>query len=295
MLAIMNEARSNPNYRKQQGCKTALNLPSNLKPFFMDDRLTKTAQEQADYQSSIKEVTHDNRNYRAVNRDGGYGERISKYLKNFSVPEACAGSTELADYPIGWMKSETHYRPTWNLDGDKSTAVGFGFAKNPQNNYWYFTAVWANIDESAAVAVANQNSAPPTSTPPASGNGATLKTMKPGDKLREGDRLVSANGNFQLRGTPDGNFIIEDIRANRVIYTFPLAGPINNPPAVSFLSYNPDGNICIESKQNKGYCATNGRDAVTPVIIYKSDRAVLTDNGRFVLVDKQNKEIWVAK
>jgi len=120
-------------------------------------------------------------------------------------------------------------------------------------------------------------------------------SMKLGERLLEGEKLLSANGKFQLRGTPEGNFVIEEVACNRAIYNFPLAGPINNPPAVSWLSYNPDGNICIGSKQNKGYCATNGIDAVTPVIIYKSERATLTNDGRFVLINKQGDEIWAAK
>jgi hypothetical protein len=87
----------------------------------------------------------------------------------------------------------------------------------------------------------------------AQSNQATLKyktSMKPGDKLLEGEKLVSANNKFQLRGTPDGNFIVVETQNGRVLYTFPLGGSLNNPPAVSYLSYNPDGNVCIESKQN---------------------------------------------
>lgn len=310
MLAINNEARLNPNYRKAQGCKTALQLPADLKPLVLNEDLNKLAQEQADYQASIRKVTHDNRNYR------DFGARVDKYLKNHPKPEACAGAVSLADYPIGWMKSETHYRPTWNLDtyNGKSipvNTVGYGVARNGE--FWYFTAIWSFVENPAAsqkaptagnpatasagnpVSRANPPAVNPASVNPASANTATLKyqsRMKPGNKLMEGEKMVSSRGIFQLRGTDEGNFVIEEVKNGRVVYTFPLAGPINNPPSRSFLSYNPDGNICISSKQNKGYCATNGKDGVAPVILYKSDHAELTDNGQLVLVNSKGDLIW---
>jgi uncharacterized protein YkwD len=301
MLNIMNEARKNPNYRKQQGCKTALILPSNLKPMFVDDRLNKLAQQQADYQATIKKVTHANNNFKLSPgekaNNHGYRERITQYPN--SGPEACAGTTELADIPIMWMKSETHYRPTWNLDGDKSTGVGFGVAKGA-DGYWYATAIWGSFNESEAITTAHkQNLGVATSAvAPVAATNVTKQagpSIKPGDKLIEGQKLVSANGLFQLRGTFDGNFVVEDIKSGAVYYTFPLSGPINNPPSVSFFSYNPDGNICIGSKQNKGYCATDGRDAVAPTILHKSERAIVTDDGRFALINNQGKEIWSTK
>lgn len=123
-------------------------------------------------------------------------------------------------------------------------------------------------------------------------------TMNPGDKLLEGEKLVSANGKYQLRGTSEGDFVIEERQTNgsfKEIFIFPLAGPINNPPAVSWFSFNTDCNICIGSKQNKGYCATNGIDDLTPIIIYKCQKAVLTDDGQFILVDADGAEIWSAR
>ncbi|GHB62199.1 galactose-binding domain-containing protein [Persicitalea jodogahamensis] len=296
MLAINNEARLNPNYRKQQGCQTALNLPSNLKPLIIHEDLNKLAQEQADYQASIKNVTHDNRNYR------DFGARVDRYLKNHPKPEACAGAMSLSEYPIGWMKSETHYRPTWNLDSYNGKSipvnvVGYGVAKN--GDMWYFTAIWSYVEGAASPATTSVGNTSPKTDPFAANpaQAATLKyqsLMKPGDKLQEGEKLVSANGRFQLRGTPDGSFVIETVPDSRVAYTFPLNDGLNSAPKVSFLSYNPDGNIVVNSTQQKAYYATNGRDGAASTILHKSDHAELTDDGRFVLVDKAGNEIWSA-
>ena len=298
MLAINNEARLNPNYRKQQGCQTALNLPTNLKPLIIHEDLNKLAQEQADYQASIKNVTHDNRNYR------DFGARVDRYLKNHPKPEACAGAMHLSEYPIGWMKSETHYRPTWNLDSYNRKSipvnvVGYGVAK--KGDMWYFTAIWSYVEGAASSATNSASNTSPKTGPlvanPASAKAATLKyqsRMKPGDRLQEGEKLVSANGRFQLRGTSAGSFVIEAVPGGQVAYTFPLNDGLNSAPKVSFLSYNPDGNIVVNSTQRKAYYATNGRDGVASTILYKSDHAELTDDGRFVLVDKNGSEIWSA-
>jgi hypothetical protein len=124
-------------------------------------------------------------------------------------------------------------------------------------------------------------------------------SMKPGDRLVEKEALVSANGKYQLRGTTEGNFVIEEVVNNanctyKEVYRFPLAGPINNPPKVSIFSYNPDGNVCINSKLNKGYCATNGIDNVAGVILYKSAKLELTNDGKLRLVNSTGQEIWSA-
>ena len=138
---------------------------------------------------------------------------------------------------------------------------------------------------------------PSARTRPTGPEAATLKyqaRMKPGDRLLEGEKMVSANGQYQLRGTTDGNFVIEEVRTGRTVYTFPLSNPFGERPAKSVLSYNPDGNICIQSTQNKSYCATNGRDATAPVILHKSIRAELTDDGRLRLIGANGEEIWAT-
>ena len=118
--------------------------------------------------------------------------------------------------------------------------------------------------------------------------------LNPGEQVREGEKLVSSNGRYQLRGTPEGEFVIEEVATGRSIYTFPLTPPFAERPARGYLKYQPDGNVCIQSSANKAYCATNGRDQVAPVILGKSEYALVTDDGRFVLVGKDGREIWAT-
>lgn len=123
-------------------------------------------------------------------------------------------------------------------------------------------------------------------------------SMKPGERLSGKEKIVSANGRFQFRITTDGNYVIEEVLSNgacpyKEMYRFPLANG-GSKPGVSFFSYNPDGNLCMDSNQGKTHCATTGRDNVAGVILHKSVRLELTDDGRLRLVNKEGQEIWAT-
>ena len=135
LLAIANGGRANPNYRREAGSKTALDLPTGLKPLTLSDILNKAAQNQAEYCARVKEATHDQDNPKYAD----LGARLKVFGFDRAGAEA-AGAGPLQDYPTGWMKSETHYRPWWNLDGQVVTEVGFGVAKGNDGN-WYLVAV----------------------------------------------------------------------------------------------------------------------------------------------------------
>lgn len=126
-----------------------------------------------------------------------------------------------------------------------------------------------------------------------------VTSMKPGERLSGKEKIVSANGRFHFRITTDGNFVIEEVLNSgtcpyKEVYRFPLTNG-GSRPTVSFFSYNPDGNICMDSQQGKTYCATTGRDATAAVILNnKSIRLELTDDGRLRLVNKEGQEIWAT-
>lgn len=124
-------------------------------------------------------------------------------------------------------------------------------------------------------------------------------SMIGGDRLSANEKLLSVNGRFQLRVTTDGNFVIEEILNNNdcefeEIYRFPLTNG-GSKPKESFFSFNPDGNICMDSKQGKTYCATTGRDAKVAAILAKELKILeLTNNGQLRLVNGKGKIIWSA-
>jgi len=136
LLAIANAGRANPNYRKEAGAKKHLVLQSGLKPLVLNDFYNKAAQIQAEYCARVKEATHNN-------TDAGM-ETVESRLKSVGFPngayEAAGQGPLLNECPTCWMKSETHHKPWWNLEGEVVTEVGFGVAK-ADNGTWYFVAV----------------------------------------------------------------------------------------------------------------------------------------------------------
>lgn len=132
--------------------------------------------------------------------------------------------------------------------------------------------------------------------------GAVVKyqsSMIPGDRLSENEKLISANARYQLRATTDGNFVIEEVQPNnsgqlREIYRFPLVNG-GSRPSVSFFSFNPDGNICMDTPQGKTYCATTGRDLKAAAILSKGLKLLeLTNTGILRLINDKGQQIWSA-
>jgi len=124
-------------------------------------------------------------------------------------------------------------------------------------------------------------------------------SMISGDRLSENEKLISVNGRYQLRVTTDGNFVIEEILNDtqcqfKEIFRFPLTNG-GSKPKKSFFSFNPDGNVCMDSKQGKTYCATTGRDAKAAAILSKEMKLLeLTNTGKLRLVNGNGKQIWSA-
>lgn len=134
-------------------------------------------------------------------------------------------------------------------------------------------------------------------------------SMRPNDFLVEGQNLTSANGKYHLRVTNEGELVIERIlesqtcgicnekitmRAGKEIWKAPAGGQLNDPPMVSILKMNADCNLCFGSKQNKGWCITNGVDD-NRAFLGKCDKIILTNDGRLALIDINRQEIWSNK
>jgi len=167
MLAIGNMGRRDPDYRKKHGEKVATDLsgqtvtlppdPPNhpqaevLKiykkrptpPYFDDlvlnDALNKAAQFQAEYQASTGKVGHDGpTDHNGVNlKDFWDRARHFGYSLN-TEGEGCGQGTP-TDFPEGWMKSNTHYRPWFNIGADVRE-VGLGIARGADGS-WYTCVV----------------------------------------------------------------------------------------------------------------------------------------------------------
>ncbi len=276
MLQINNEARTNPEYRKKMGSTEALDLPKDLEKLVLDDAANKAAQVQADYQASTDAMSHDNRNYR------DYDDRMLK----LNVPgalEACAFSSSLSDLPIGWMKGETHYRPTWNIDIPVHR-VGYGVAKSARSGRWYFTAIWLPVAKGEIVAKTPETPAakdpfapaspsavtPPVTPAPAAGTTPTQAAAPSGEKIRIAAEDAPHRGK---------NYIPEDLKT--------VNG--KKPHGIDYFTRGQSGTI--EGELTKGGILHMGDILGSPDGAY---RLIIDFSGKLAITDAKGKEKWSA-
>lgn len=161
MLDYGNAGRQDPDFRKNNGSKTATDLSgdttyvgenskwetvtkdSPTAPYFADHvanrELTEAAQFQAEYQASIDKMTHDGpASYKGDARLGDFNTRVGYFKGPGKSFEACGGGSP-GSCPHAWMVGETHFRPWFNVSG-AIHQVGYGAAKSQSGN-WYYTAV----------------------------------------------------------------------------------------------------------------------------------------------------------
>jgi len=169
MLAYGNAGRRDPDFRKNNGAKTAADLSgdtvitkddkgqshtekvfkqSKTAPYFPDhvlnNELNQAAQFQAEYQASINKLGHDGPGSYINPKTGksitmaGIGDRVKFFSGPANVVEA-AGVGGLDNFPHGWMAGDTHFRPWFNVDG-AYPEIGYGAAMSA-NGTWYFVAV----------------------------------------------------------------------------------------------------------------------------------------------------------
>lgn len=145
----------------------------------------------------------------------------------------------------------------------------------------------------------NSSDAETWSSSPAIDDGYTIDKYQtfivPGDKLGEEESLISANRKYQLRINKKHRLVIEQLDPYsgtiiQEIWSPTFTGGLNNPGNNVF-SFNTDCNICFESKLKKYFCITTGRDENVS-ILYKCEKAVLTDEGNLILYGQNKQELW---
>jgi len=169
MLAVGNLGRRDPNYRKRHGEKVATDLSgaealfprdpaagrtadkrekifkhNDAPPYFKDlvfnDALNKAAQFHAEYQASTDTVGHTGPDtYKGAPVKESWQRAESFGYKFLTEGEAAGESRDPTDFPEGWMKSDTHFRPWFNV-GTDVREMGLGIARS-RTGKWYTCAV----------------------------------------------------------------------------------------------------------------------------------------------------------
>lgn len=168
MLKIANLGRQNPKFREHNKEASDLSGTSvtttdyegktkeekifknrETPPYFEDlvlnDALNDAAQFQAEWQAKKQEVTHfgpekfnDKPTEASWQRTITFGFDNDKYQLE---GEATANGASVAAFPENWMRSDTHYRPWFNI-GHDVRQIGLGLAKDA-NGVWYSVAIAA--------------------------------------------------------------------------------------------------------------------------------------------------------
>lgn len=164
MLAYGNAGRRDPNYRRNHGSETVTDLSTDMvrakhwndyrmepvfkhhaqPPYFdaliPNAALNAAAQFQAEYQAHTRRGGH----HGPTNFQGADLSSFGKRVVHFGYPhategEASGGSPDPADAPRGWMKSDSHFRPWFNV-GTDVRSMGLGIAQG-NDGIWYAAAI----------------------------------------------------------------------------------------------------------------------------------------------------------
>ncbi len=219
MLAYGNVGRKDPDFRKNNGAKTATDLSgptvqtkggtekvfkqNPTPPYFTDstlnDKLNLAAQFQAEYQASINVMGHggpraftDPRTGKSGNMSD-LGDRVVFFEGPGSIVEAAGGGTP-GDCPRCWMSGDTHFRPWFSVDGIYPL-LGYGAAKSANGN-WYFVAVAVRHPDGVVPAGSNPMAAAPTPTAPAAPAALAQPVVSPPatERIRGGAEPVRTRG-----------------------------------------------------------------------------------------------------
>jgi len=168
MLAVGNLGRRDPDYRKRHGEKLATDLsgktvlipkavaggtedkvqtifkhndaPPYFKDLVLNDALNKAAQFHAEYQASTGRAGHTGPDTYKGAPMKEFWQRTEFFGYKFDTEGEAAGeSSEPTSNPEGWMKSDTHFRPWFNI-GKDVREVGLGIARS-RDGKWYTCAI----------------------------------------------------------------------------------------------------------------------------------------------------------
>lgn len=303
MLAYGNAGRRDPDFRKKRTePKTAIDLsgatvntldgpqkvfkqnpaPPYFTPQVLNEKLNAAAQFQAEYIASINRITHDGpRDY----RDPASGKivdmshawlRAEFFGAGREVVEA-AGLGGPGDYPEGWLHSDTHFRPWFNVDGCYPE-IGFGAAMIKRGT-WALVAVPFHRQDCSKSAAPSQPAAVSSTTPDSF-------PLRAGATIVQGRKYRSASGKHYLVFQPDGNIVVYNA-ANQ--FAWDLRKFLPKLWEVKSVALQADGNLVVRGPNGAYIWSALTRDPDA------SASLTLTPEGVLQLVSgKSGATLWAS-
>ena len=256
MLALGNIGRRDPQFRKAN--KWANNLSGDTAtgpkgpekifknnpnpPYFNDlvlhPKLNEAAQYMAEYYAKTNGNARqpDGRKHDAPEavwqgaKMDTLGDRLNHFAKGVgSSGEGLAGAGPANDAPEGWMHTETHYRPWFNI-GHDTKSMGLGAAWTA--NGWYFCKI-GGLDLPDG-AVPGQAGTLPMA--------AAVLPLPAGSELKAGTKYRSPSGGHYLIFQPDGNLVVYT-SADQHVWDIDSAAPKRKEAKAARMES--DGNLVV--------------------------------------------------
>lgn len=299
MLAYGNAGRRAPDFRLKNGSKTATDLSRDTvatlsnsaekvnkdnptPPYFndhaLDSKLNDAAQLQAEYQASILSVTHDGPRQFKNPKTGKVVslfklEDRASFFDIGNVVEGCGAGT-IDQYPHGWMASDTHFRPWFNVD-KFTTTIGYGVAKGSDGT-WYFAAVPSVSDKPSALPTPNPVATPtaPANQPNASApqKEAVFFPMPRDKSIDRSTKYFSKSRNHYLIFQPDGNLAIYTAQ-NHHVWGLDLVGVRFKEAATAAMEA--DGNLVVRDAKGNHIWSALHKDPDTSAYLTLTAEGVL--------------------
>ena len=110
-------------------------------------------------------------------------------------------------------------------------------------------------------------------------------TLYSGDRLTEGQQLISRSGSHKAVMQTDGNFVVYNNKTNAPTWASQTNGKGVKP---RYLAMQTDGNLVVYGKYNKPWWAsgTNGKG--------DGGRVTMQGDGNLVIYDINNKPTWAS-
>jgi len=309
VLTIGNAARRDPNYRRDNGMKTATDLSGEKtltkngwekvyknrpNPPYFDDvafykELNEACQYWAEYQAKIQQAGHKAPGLTYKGDDMSNEAARFKHFSGFaaSVAEGAGGPGEADSCPEGWLHTETHYRPWFNVGGE-TTAMGFGFAQSPKDGKWYSCKI-AMLNDKANVKKLTPAQLPKGGgTKSANPNGIdTVFPLSGQFSFTRNKQYFSPSGKHYLLFQDDGNLVVYSSKGNQFVWGLNLVTKQFGRNATA--TKQTDGNL-VTRDANQGF-VWGAREVKSP----KGSTLTITDDGKLQIIDPVGTVLWSSQ
>jgi hypothetical protein len=211
-----------------------------------------------------------------------FGDRLQYFAPGVgSAGEGLAGAGEADTAPTGWMTSETHYRPWFNIGADVKS-MGIGAARTDVG--WYFCKIGGTDLPGAGVQPVLQREASDQKT--ADEPVWIASVLAPGSAMNVKQKYYSENKQYYAIFQPDGNFGVST-KDDGYVWDIVTKGNVGTPLSAKILRLQTDGNL-VFAGSNGTYIW--GMDKI--IRPARNSTLNLSNSGELLLLAPDGAVLW---